>query len=529
VTPDSLKAAVVVVDRRLTVALGTLSTGLAAALGPFLPPGGTLVLDRVTDRTESDDGVTVTGSGTAEPFTGLTVTARFAVVAGEVTLTLRATADQGWSFETGFPRLGGTLLAALRFATPTLSFTWAGAAGPTAGGLSFAGELTAATGLALPDLVLPPVGSALTGTVQVRPVTSGGDRWPDVTLEGPARRVDLGPLHVERIRYRTTAAPRTGVPAGEPTIEPGLVVAGSVPVTIGGARDIGISAELLGPADAALFRADFSDLGELRLADVGTLLGRTLSVPFPFDVPGSVRLAGVELLCTPGAANPVARLAATVRTGARWSITDKLTIDGIDLTFAVEPPAGPSVVATGWIDIAGEAKLEIGADSTTRMIGARLRAGDPPLPVRTVYTALTGADAAHLPDLAVERYESTVTLPATAAPLTVSSLLQLGGTWPVTDRVDLTQVRFDVSHSTAKTTFTAAATVSLGDLDVSVLAGYDSTAGWRFSGETGRGQRLPIGDLVDSLNKRFGGVALPAPLAGLTVENLRVAFDTKSQ
>ncbi|MEN3310157.1 MAG: hypothetical protein V7603_6359 [Micromonosporaceae bacterium] len=533
-TPESLKAALVVVEQRLTVALDTLSAGLAAALGPFLPPAGQLVLDHVTDRTESDTGVSMTGTGTAEPFTGLTVTAGFSVVAGEVSLTLQATGGSAWSFGTSLPRLDGTLLDALRFTAPVLSFDWSGGDDPTSAHLSFAGRLTTATGIALPDLVLPPVGSTLTGSVTVRPpgtdldASFGTDRWPDVKLEGPARRVDLGPLHVQRIHYRTTADPRLAAKLDDPTVEPGLAIAGSVPVTIGGAeRGIAISAELLGPAEAALFTADFSDLGELRLDDIGTLLGRMLSVPLPFDLPGSVRLAGVEMLFTPGADSPVARLAATVHTGARWPITDRLTIQGIDITFVAEP-AGASVTATGVIDISGASTLEIHADSRTQMIGARLRAGDPPLPVRTVYTALTGQGATHLPDLTVERYESTVTLPATGTPLAVSSLLQVGGVWSVADRVDLTAVSFDVSHSSASTRFEAAATFSLDDIDVSVRAGYDSTAGWRFTGETGPGQRIPIGGLVDSLSRRFGKLALPAPLTGLTVSNLRVAFDTGS-
>jgi Family of unknown function (DUF6603) len=538
-TPESLKAALVVVEQRLTVALDTLSAGLAAALGPFLPPGGQLVLDQVTDRTETADGVSVTGTGTTEPVTGLTVTAVFAAVAGDVTLHLRAAGGPSWSFGTSLPRLGGTLLDALRFSAPALSFDWTGG-DPAAAHLAFAGDLTTATGLAIPDLVLPPVGSALTGSVTVAPAPDtasafGTDRWPDVTLAGPTRQLDLGPLHVTGIHYRTTADPGLTVALGEPAYEPGLSVAGTLPVHLDAAnRSIAISAELLGPADAALFAADFTDVGELRLQDVGAFLGQALSVPFPFEVPGAVRLARVELLYTSAAANPVGRLAATVHLGARWAITDRLTIAGIDTTFTWEP-AGPSVAATGLIDIAGVASLEVHADSRTRMIGARLRAGDPPLPVRTVYTALGGGDATHLPDLTVQRYESTATLPATDAPLTVSSLLQLGGAWHITDAVVLSGVSFEVSHSSASTTFEAAATFGVDTIDVSVRAGYDSTAGWRFAGETGAGQQIPVGTLVDALNRQFGrtdprsgGIELPAPLAGLTVSNLRAEFGTNS-
>lgn len=531
-TPESLKAALAVVDQRLAVALDALSGGLAAALGPFLPPGGQLVLDHVSDRTESENGVSVTGTGTAEPFTGLTVTAAFAVVAGDVTLELTATGDSAWSFGTSLPRLAGTLLDWLRFSAPVLSFTWAGG-DPAAARLTFAGDLSKATGLAIPDRVLPAVGSALAGSVTVLPPPNldadlGTDRWPDVVLVGPAHQVDLGPLHVTGIHYRTTADPQLAAAPGEPPPEPGLAVAGTLPVDLDGvARRIAISAELLGPADAALFAADFSDVGQLSLAGIGTFLGQALAVPFPFEMPGAVHLARVELLYTSGTANPVGRLAATVHTGAQWAITDRLTITSIDITFTYEP-SGPSVVATGLIDIAGVASLEIKADSRTRAIGARLRAGDPPLPVRTVYTALTGADATHLPELAVQRYESSVTLPSDNTPLTVDSLLQLGGTWSITDGVVLAGVGFDVSHSSARTTFEAAAKFTVANIDMSVRAGYDSGKGWRFTGETGKGQQIPIGTLIQSLSDQFGEIELPAPLAGLTVSNLRAEFGTDS-
>jgi uncharacterized protein DUF6603 len=532
-TPELLKAVVTVGEaNRLVLALDPLSDGLTAALGRFLPPGGRLVLEAVTDRTESAGGVTVTGTGTAEPFTGMTVTAEFTVVAGEVTAAIQSVGDQTWSFGGSFPRLAGTALDGLRFTAPVLSFAWDGTGEPAEAYLSFTGALQAGTDVMLLDLLLPTVGNGLVGRVRALPAEpepgAGPERWPDVTLQGGSHNVDVGPLGVRDIEYRTTADPQAATMLAFPSFRPGLRMTGSVPVAMNGAtRGIGISAGLLGLAEAALFGADFNDLGELELADVAGLLARELPVPFDFAVPGSVRLGEVRILLTPGADNPVSMLSATVKTQAEWPITDRLTIGEIDVTFRFEPPASPSVEVRGLIEIAGTAStLEVGADSATRSIGARLRSGDPPLPVRAVYQALTGHDGTHLPDLAVDRFESSVSLPSDATPLSVNSLLQLTGGWPVTEQIELEDVLFRVGHASASTTFQAGARFVIDDIAIRISAGYEAGKGWRFAGETGPGQQIPIGGLIESLSQRFGEVTIPAPLADLTVENLRLAFDT---
>ncbi|MFI6164723.1 MULTISPECIES: DUF6603 domain-containing protein [unclassified Micromonospora] len=50
---------------------------------------------------------------------------------------------------------------------------------------------------------------------------------------------------------------------------------------------------------------------------------------------------------------------------------------------------------------------------------------------------------------------------------------------------------------------------------------------WVFTGTTGRGQRLRVGDLVADLAARFGAFTLPAAVTGLVVDDLLVRFDTE--
>jgi hypothetical protein len=521
---------------RATLSLDQLPAGLAGALGPFLAPARQLVFEQVTDHTAAADHVTVAGVVTTPPFTGMTVTAALTVVDGAVTAAIQAVGDDTWSIGASFSRLDPCALDLLRFTAPTLSFQWPGAVDASAASLAFTGTMLTLTGVALLDLTLPAPGSTVHGQITVVPSPTGGDTdtdtrsWPQVTLAGPAASISLGPLTVGDLSVGATADRQAAAGSNLTVYEPPLRVAGSVSFATGGrAHDVAIFTELSGPADAALFGADFSAVGDLPLADVAALMRQALSIPFGFDVPGNVRLGEVRLVLTPTADTAVRELSATVSTRAQWPITDRLTVENIDVTFRCQPgPQGFSVGLRGFLAVGTAATLEVAADSATRSLGARLREGDPPPAVRAVHQALTGQDGSHLPDLRIDRLECSVTLPADNTPMTVHGLVQLAGTWQITDTLEVGDALFMITHSTAGTTFRAGGRLAIDDISVRVNAGYNPADGWQFSGETGPGQQIPIGTFIASLSRKFGRVELPAPLAGLTVSNLRAAFGTKS-
>lgn len=72
--------------------------------------------------------------------------------------------------------------------------------------------------------------------------------------------------------------------------------------------------------------------------------------------------------------------------------------------------------------------------------------------------------------------------------------------------------------------------LNIAAIDLDLLAEYDSNAGWQFQGSAAVENPLPIGNLIDDLKKKFNDDgALPAPLAGLMLKNLQVAFNTLSK
>jgi hypothetical protein len=54
-------------------------------------------------------------------------------------------------------------------------------------------------------------------------------------------------------------------------------------------------------------------------------------------------------------------------------------------------------------------------------------------------------------------------------------------------------------------------------------------AGWEFSGSSGDGQEIPIGEIIDDLVRKFGPISLPSAIADLAIENIGVSYKSASR
>jgi hypothetical protein len=71
---------------------------------------------------------------------------------------------------------------------------------------------------------------------------------------------------------------------------------------------------------------------------------------------------------------------------------------------------------------------------------------------------------------------------------------------------------------------------NIAGIDIFVSAEHpEAGAGWEFSGGTGAGQEIPIGELIDDIANLFGNVTLPEPVKDLVIQNLYVSFNTKTK
>ncbi|MFD8733381.1 DUF6603 domain-containing protein [Streptomyces sp. NPDC059618] len=545
-TPDELRAAVTVTDGRLDLDLaGLLSGGTAVFLGRFLSQGRLVLRDAV--RTETADGVDVSGTGDAPPLTGMTVTAMLTAPESGVAAVLDAVPGAGWSFADSFPVLEGTFFDGQRFEEPrlrvdTAAVAAAEAAAPGDGSASFTGTLVVGTRLALLDVLFPGADHALTGTIAMTAGLPGKDittsTVPDITINGPGGgRADLGLFSVEQLRYAIYGTPKFDYYLVDFAVPSCLQVIGGIPfTTASGPHTVVMAMEVPGDASQIRMRADFRDVGAISLSDVTALTGGApLTVPFGFDITSPVVLTEVDLLLTPGASELVNTVGVQLRTQEQWPLVPGVvTLEEIDVAFAVSRPLSDrrqlSGSISGLVAVGQYGTLEIGAVFETRTLSGRLRDGDPPLSMREVFQQFIGGAADHIPDIAVSDFSFSLTLPDadTGQRIAYGGRIGLDADWKISDDLVLTEAAFVLDHQDARTTLTALTKFFAGGIPVTVTADYDPDPlkGWTFAGETGQGVAIPIGGVADDLARTYTGLALPAPLAGLTVSNLGVRFTT---
>ncbi|WP_369226776.1 DUF6603 domain-containing protein [Streptomyces sp. R39] len=545
-TPDELRAAVTVTDRRLDLDLaGLLTGGTAVFLGRFLSQGRLVLRDAV--RTESVNGVDVSGTGDAAPLTGMTVTATLTAQDTGVLAVLDAEPGADWSFADSFPALARTFFDGQRFENPRLhidsaAIAAAEAAEPGSGSASFTGTLVVGTRLALLDVLFPGADHALTGTVWMTAGLPGKDITtsivPDIAINGPGGgRADLDLFSVEQLRYAIYGTPRFNYHLVDFDVPSYLQVIGAIPFTTSSGPHTAVMAmEVTGDGSQIRLRADFRDVGAISLSDVAALTGPArLAVPFGFDITSPVVLTELELLLSPGTSELVNTVGVRLQTSEQWTLVPGvLTLEEIDVAFSVSRPLSDRRQLTGSVSglvaVGQYGTLEIGAVFETRTLAGRLRDGDPPLHVREVFQQFIGGAADHIPDMTISDFSFSLTLPdsTTGQQLAYGGRIELDADWKISNDLVLSEAAFVLDHQESRTTFTALTKFSAGGIPVTVTADYDPdpAKGWTFAGETGQGVAIPIGGIADDLARTYAGLALPAPLAGLTVSNLGVRFTT---
>jgi hypothetical protein len=512
-TPDALHRVITVTDGRLDLATDVLGDAtITRDLGPqFVLTGAT--------RTETAAGVTVTGLGTGGPFAGMTVTAEFTADGALVT----GAAGSTWTFLDAFPMVKGGVFETLRFSTPVLTRK-------ASGDFTFTGTLIITTELAFLDLIAAE--HPITGDISMFTEIPGATELPitpvpKIELYGPrGGSLDLGLFTLTGLGYAIYGDPKLDYNIVDMIVRSSLVVDGAIPFTAyGKTSTVTISTEIDGAGSSLLFRADLRDLGRAAFSDIAAFLGQqALEVPGGFEVTAPVVPADVVLSVS---GTSIDFLSVTLETEQEWEITTGLRLQAIDLTFRL---AGSKleVFVSGLFGIGTSGTLELatgfGGDHTS--IGGGLREDDPPLSIREVYTDFTGAPADHLPDLVVDVFDFHLTLPSETDPLSAEAFLDLTGSWPITDSVELVEVHFNLFADSDVAEFVAGANLIIASVALLLRASYDSANGWTFEGATRPGQQLPIGDLANSLVTRYGAAPLPAPLAGLTVHDLSAAFST---
>ncbi len=104
--------------------------------------------------------------------------------------------------------------------------------------------------------------------------------------------------------------------------------------------------------------------------------------------------------------------------------------------------------------------------------------------------------------------------------------MQVGGI-----SIGVKRFNFDIVKETSGVTGFVEGIFALAGAELDIIASHPEVgAGWQFDGSTGYGQKIPIGTIISNLATTFGvDDKIPSPIASLTVENLRLFFDTESR
>lgn len=215
-----------------------------------------------------------------------------------------------------------------------------------------------------------------------------------------------------------------------------------------------------------------------------------------------------------------------------WTIVaDKVEIEKIQIDFMVmQPQKKPaSIQAT----IAGELKLgsvimDIYAQIPDFLVRGSL-AEDSPIDLIPLIDHMGGVSEGMPAELKIDE----LNLEAHPAGDFYSLQIDINGNWPIAGSLELRDIGASVAYQKGGDDGNGVSTVLKGmftvsGVDLEVTAEHNAaTPGWLFSGETGHGQEIPIGPLIDDLASQLSlPITLPEALTGLTVSNIATKYDS---
>jgi hypothetical protein len=509
------------------------SAGLSEMFKPFLS-GKRLVIEGVTERTESGETVTVVGTGGNQIFKGMKVTAVFSLGGdGQPAVLVTAEGRDGWAFDKSFPLLARSIFSGLAFEpSPKLFLSSADISEQLPAGMTFAGTLKPDSPLGALASLIGGAEQHLTGDVHV---VEGA---PLIVLFGPVNAsVDFGLFKLRDVRYELYSDPNYNAARFEWEADAYLGFSADLVFTAQNKEHtITLQADVYDPRSSILFVTDLNEGLDAAMDELSALLGGIgLNVDVgDLKITDKVKLSDLKVLVNPGGPNFVEYVTLGVETTEYLTLVpDLLELDAIDVSFRIDNPLGPSPrvsgVVSGLVGIGETGTLELSAFFGEFAFGGALRREDP-LYVKEVFEHFMKTSNSDLPDLKLSDFNFYVR----PSPLSYSAEIELvAGDWAVevgTTKLSILELKFNMNRPgpEADTSLIARGVFGIGDFQTVVEADYEGVnKGWTFKGGTLEGQAVQIGRFVKDIAKVFNvDEELPAPIAGLLLTHLNVSFNT---
>jgi len=515
------------------------SPGITAIATDYLPEAVLKLSDAQITSSDSTS-ITVGGKGTAIPFTGMTIAAKFYLVDTNAALTMTATGTKDWTLNKAVPAFDDTLGAGVRFADtpapPTLSLL----SDPDGGkpqGLTFAGTIDFAAMSAGISTLLGIKTEALQGPMQLK---KGGTEFTSINFAGP----EIKEVNLWLAKNCTVGFGMTSEVIADPAIKtvaaiPNIGLTTVVPFTASGnTYELPLSVQVTDLDSFIRLSADITGLINASLDALGSFAGgadlkktipstfhieeyvRFTSLFVDFDVKGtSVEMMGLQVNSTKPW--PIVTVASTGKT---------FNAENIVLNFNVLKPFGgsakPSVYLGGEITLTERASLYVSAGYPNFEIQGYLTEKSV-LSIREFVENFVG-DASGVPELL---YVDSLGFDLQSGDYSFE--ISIDGYWPVNGEQDLSlivqQLGFAVHYTQEEKTASFNGCVRVGTVDIYVTADYSSSngkSGWIFTGKTGLGQRIPIGEFVTYLTDTFNAGKPPSWIEGITLQDLSVTVNT---
>lgn len=489
-------------------------------------------------ETSSDRAaVIVRGTGVSSLFTGLAVELRFYVVAGDAALRLTGT-GAAFRLEKSFPPLAVMVLNSFVYAaspSPQLCLR-SHVEGSAKAGLSF--DATLDLDKMVPGLsaLLKRSRQPLHGTLDVK---EGGGSLTRIELDGEvSKQVDLLIAKVEKLTFAIGSEPTYSFIAKGIVPEPFVGLAGTIPFTAQNRpHTLGVRAEIRTFGRAFRFEADLTSTIDAALDELSSLangVGLGGFLPSGFELESVLELDRFCLDWDFQSTNKLAAVIIGVQSKRSWPLlhlgasNKTLVAENLHLGFEVTDPFGAKSVSAevrGEIAIGTSGRVVVVASYPDFLVRWYLPEGTT-LKLGELISDVIG-QGAKVPDLEARSFGLSM---GTCAPGILTLESELYGSWPLGDLpMALRSLRFELDHGPTGTRLNVGGLIEVAGVDVLVTADHPGAGmGWKFSGETGRGQAIPIGQLISDLAAKFGTVTLPSSLADLTIENIEVSFDTST-
>jgi hypothetical protein len=499
-------------------------------------PKATLNLSGASIASSDEQSITVKGKGSDLPFKEMDVVAKFYIVEENAALTLQASGNELWTLSKSFPDLEDTLGSQVRF-SKSIFWLLSDPDDNKPDGLSFDGLIDFAASSAGISTILGINQEALTGSISLK---EGGTKLELIDLRGPViKNVNLWVSKNTDISFGLKSE-FTGDPVTQSSaLLPMLFLTASIPFS-GGKYHLPLSVRITDLESFVRFGADMTEVINASLDALSDFVGGAdlaKTIPADFHIEEYVRFTQLFIDFDVNGTK-VDMIGLQVDSTSPWKIftvsaTGKtFTASDVSLRFNVFTPFSgpkPSLFMGGKINLTERASIYVSAGYPNFEVQGYLTEKSE-LNIREFVENFVGKASGIPENLYVDE------LGFDLQSGNYSFEVNIDGYWPInlgqSLALSIDELGFSVEHNEAETNAAFNGTFRIGSVDVYVTANYNSdgeTSGWLFTGETGKGQRIPLGEFTSYLAKTFNAPPPPTWLAGFTLQDLATSFNTQNK